>query len=107
VLGLQATRVRPIAQRLADLGIATSCKVLHGGDPVSRLDDFAGDFDDAVLVATSSHWTTPKTHWYSTTRRLTPAIHQARSRRASRVTTSPRGDRHRSGNSSRDDEHHT
>ncbi|MEJ7724363.1 MAG: universal stress protein [Ilumatobacteraceae bacterium] len=55
---------------LADHGIDVATRVLHGGDPVQWLLEFAEHVDDAVFVATSARWAGSRSHWYSTTRRL-------------------------------------
>lgn len=63
-------RARRFATVLAGRGVAASSQVLYGGDPAARLADLDVDDGDAVLVATSSDWTTPGVHWWSTTRRI-------------------------------------
>jgi len=59
-----------LAAVLADHGIDAATRVLHGGDPVEWLLEFAEQVDDAVFVATSTRWAGGRSHWYSTTRRL-------------------------------------
>ena len=70
VLRIEPDRAYHFARRLADHGVPASSEILHGGDPVSRLDDLAADLDNAVVVATSTAWTAPGIHWHSTTRTL-------------------------------------
>lgn len=62
--------VDAFAAMLATHGIDAATRVLHGGDSVSWLLEFAEGVDDAVFVATSTRWAGGRSHWYSTTRRL-------------------------------------
>jgi nucleotide-binding universal stress UspA family protein len=64
------SRLGHYAARLAEYGVDASWKVLHGGDPMSWLEDFAETVEDAVLVASSARWTNWETHWHSATRCL-------------------------------------
>jgi nucleotide-binding universal stress UspA family protein len=59
-----------LADRLGRAGVPASARLLHGGDPVTWLEEFAEDVTDAVFVATSSRWSDPRSHRSSTTRRL-------------------------------------
>jgi hypothetical protein len=65
-----ASRLRDYAARLTEYGIDASWKVLHGGDPMAWLEEFAETVDEAVLVVSSAHWTDWDTHWHSATRCL-------------------------------------
>lgn len=67
---VESLHVHNLAQRLISAGVETAWEVLHGDDIVERLEEFANDNDDAVLVTTSTNWTEDHTHWHSTTRRL-------------------------------------
>jgi nucleotide-binding universal stress UspA family protein len=58
------------ARLLAEHGVKASCRTLSGGAPATRLQDFALDVSNAVLVSTSRHWTGSKSNWHSTTRAL-------------------------------------
>ena len=62
--------VDALATVLADHGIDAATRVLHGGDSVKWLLEFAEHVDEAVFVATSTRWAGGRSHWYSTTRRL-------------------------------------
>jgi nucleotide-binding universal stress UspA family protein len=70
VLRGEPDRADRYARLLADRGVAATWEVLYGGDPASRLEDLAAGLSDAVVVATSTGWTGPGTHWHSTTRRI-------------------------------------
>lgn len=59
-----------VAGVLADQGVDAATRVLHGGDPVDALLEFAAAIDDSVFVVTSDRWAGGRSHWYSTTRRL-------------------------------------
>jgi nucleotide-binding universal stress UspA family protein len=59
-----------LARLLTDRGIAATWEILYGGDPAAQLDDLAADLSDAVVVATTTGWTTPGIHWHSTTRKI-------------------------------------
>jgi nucleotide-binding universal stress UspA family protein len=63
-------RANRFATLLAERGVAATPEVLCGGDPAARLMDLVTDDENAVLVATSTHWTTAGVHWHSTTRWL-------------------------------------
>jgi nucleotide-binding universal stress UspA family protein len=65
-----ASRLGYYAARLTEYGVDASWKVLHGDDPMAWLEDFAETVDEAVLVASSAHWTDWDTHWHSATRCL-------------------------------------
>ena len=67
---VEREHVDAAAAVLADHGVEASTQVLHGGDPVLWLLEFADGVDDAVFVATSARWSGGRSHWYSTTRRL-------------------------------------
>jgi nucleotide-binding universal stress UspA family protein len=58
------------ARLLTEHGVEASCRTLNGGAPATRLQDFALDVKNAVLVTTSRHWTGSKPNWHSTTRAL-------------------------------------
>jgi nucleotide-binding universal stress UspA family protein len=58
------------AHLLAEHGVEASCRTLSGGAPATRLQDFALDVSNAVLVTSSRHWTGSKPNWHSTTRAL-------------------------------------
>jgi nucleotide-binding universal stress UspA family protein len=58
------------ARLLAEHGVDASCRTLSGGAPATRLQDFALDVENAVLVATSRRWIGSKPSWHSTTRAL-------------------------------------
>ena len=62
--------VEAVATVLADHGVDAATRVLHGGDPVDALLEFAEAVDDAVFVVTSDRWAGGHSHWYATTRRL-------------------------------------
>jgi nucleotide-binding universal stress UspA family protein len=64
------SRLRHYAARLTEYGVDASWKVLHGGDPMAWLEDFAEGVDEAVLVASSADWTDWDTHWHGATRWL-------------------------------------
>jgi hypothetical protein len=64
------SRLRHYAARLTEYGVDASWKVLHGGDPMAWLEDFAEGVDEAVLVAATADCTDWDTHWYSATRWL-------------------------------------
>jgi nucleotide-binding universal stress UspA family protein len=65
-----SSRLRDYATQLAQHRIASSCKVLNGGDPVSRLEGFADTVNDAVFVASSARWTDWSPDPNSVTRRM-------------------------------------
>jgi nucleotide-binding universal stress UspA family protein len=66
----QPDRANRYAALLAERGVAATPEVLHAGDPAAQLADLVAEDKDAVLVATSSNWTTAGVHWRSTTRWL-------------------------------------
>jgi nucleotide-binding universal stress UspA family protein len=59
--------VERVGRCLAELGVDSSRQTLTG-DPSTRLDRFARDVANPVLVAVSSHWAGRKPHWHSTAR---------------------------------------
>jgi hypothetical protein len=70
LLGGEPDGAYRFARLLDDRGVAATWEVLHGGDPVSRLEELGADLDNAVVVATSTGWTGPGIHWQSTTRKI-------------------------------------
>jgi nucleotide-binding universal stress UspA family protein len=62
--------LRDYAARLTTYGVDASWKVLHGGDPMAWLEDFAETVNEAVLVASTAHSTDWDTRWHNATRRL-------------------------------------
>jgi len=67
------SRLRQYADRLTEYGVDASWKVLHGGDPVAWLEDFAESVDDPVLVTSSASWTAWDNNWHSAIRCLVHA----------------------------------
>lgn len=67
---IEHEHVDALATVLADHGIDAATRVLHGGDSVQWLLEFAEHIDEAVFVTTSTRWAGGRSHWYSTTRRL-------------------------------------
>ena len=65
-----AARLGRYAAQLSEHGVDAAWKVLTGGDPMAKLEDFAATLDDAVLVASSARWTDWETHSHSATRSL-------------------------------------
>jgi nucleotide-binding universal stress UspA family protein len=65
-----ASRLRDYAVRLTEYRIDASWKVLHGGDPMAWLEEFAETVNEAVLVVSSADWTDWDTHWHSAIRCL-------------------------------------
>ncbi len=67
---VEREQVDAVAAVLGDHGIDAATSVLHGGDPVQTLLEFAEEVDGAIFVTTSVRWAGGRSHWYSTTRRL-------------------------------------
>jgi nucleotide-binding universal stress UspA family protein len=67
---VETEQVDAVAAVLSDHGIDAATRVLHGGEPVQSLLEFAEELDGAIFVTTSARWAGGRTHWYSTTRQL-------------------------------------
>ena len=53
------------ATALEDLQVAAATRVLHGGDPVEWLDEFAASVPNPVYVTTSRRYSDPRRHLHS------------------------------------------
>ncbi len=59
-----------VVAELGARGVEATTKVLHGGEPVFWLNEYAASVNDGVLVAASHQWTDGHVHLHSTTRKL-------------------------------------
>jgi nucleotide-binding universal stress UspA family protein len=59
-----------MSRRLAEVGVESPLQTLTSGDPATRLDRFARDIPNSVLLAMSTHWVSRRPHLHSTARAL-------------------------------------